>query len=256
MKPALVVSLHDVSPWTRPVFTAMLAELAALGVERTSLLVIPDHHHRGHMLADAGFCRWLEGLAGQGHELVAHGYYHQRPARAAETWWERAMTRHYTQGEGEFYDLPRAEAAERLARVQADFRRLDAPAPRGFIAPAWLLGDAAREAVREAGFRYTTTLTGLRDFGAPGEGAFIPARSLVYSCRNRWRRGASLLWNAALARRLRGRPLLRLSLHPPDYEHANVWRQVRRLAGEALGGREAITYHRYLAAMDAACKRA
>ena len=62
----------------------MLAELARVGVARTSLLVIPDHHHRGHMLADAGFCRWLEGLAAQGHELVIHGYYHQRaraPAR-------------------------------------------------------------------------------------------------------------------------------------------------------------------------------
>ncbi len=76
---ALVVSLHDVSPLTRDVFTAMLKELAGVGVTKTSLLVIPDHHHRGHMLDDAGFCRWLEGLAKAGHEVVIHGYYHQRP---------------------------------------------------------------------------------------------------------------------------------------------------------------------------------
>ena len=249
---ALVVSLHDVSPLTRPVFTAMLAELKSLGVERTSLLVIPDHHHRGHMLEDAGFCRWLEGLAAQGHELVVHGYYHQRPTRAGETWWHRGMTRIYTRGEGEFYDLPKEEAAERLARARTDFQRLDAPAPVGFIAPAWLLGDEAAEAVREAGFRYTTSLTGMRDFRAAGDAAFIPARSLVYSCRNRWRRVVSLLWNAGVARRLRGQPLLRLSLHPPDYQHANIWRQVRRLASESLRDRTASAYRDYLSRADPA----
>ena len=244
---AMVVSLHDVSPLTRPVFTAMLAELASLGVARTSLLVIPDHHHRGHMLADAGFCHWLEGLAAQGHELVVHGYYHQRLARAGETWWQRGMTQIYTRGEGEFYDLPNKEASERLAQARTDFQRLDAPAPVGFIAPAWLLGDEAAEAVRAAGFQYTTTLTGIRDFRTAGDAGFIPARSLVYSCRNRWRRVASLLWNAGVARRLRGQPLLRLSLHPPDYQYANIWRQVRRLVSEVRSDRDITTYEAHLA---------
>ena len=238
----LIVSLHDVSPLTRPVFTAMLGELAALGVERTSLLVIPDHHHRGHMLADAGFCRWLAGLAKKGYELVVHGYYHQRPARPDETWWQRGVTRIYTKGEGEFYDLPKDEAAERLGRATADFARLDAPAPVGFIAPAWLLGAAARQAVSEAGFRYTTYLTGIQDLRAPEGADFIPARSLVYSCRNRWRRTVSLGWNATLFRRNRDAATMRLSLHPPDYQHPHIWRQVRRLVGHALREREPATY--------------
>ncbi len=174
---ALVVSLHDVSPRTQAAFSAMLGELAAWGVARTSLLVIPDHHHRGHMLADAGFCRWLEGLAAQGHELVVHGYYHQRETRAGETWRERFTTRVYTAGEGEFYDLSRDEATARLARAQEDFRQLDAPAPTGFIAPAWLLADAASDAVREAGFRYTTYLTGVQDYATAGQ---------IHPGHNRW----------------------------------------------------------------------
>ena len=170
---ALVVSLHDVSPQTREVFTAMLGELEAWGVERTSLLVIPDHHHRGHILADAAFCHWLESLAARGHEVVVHGYYHQRDPRVGETWKERFITRTYTRGEGEFYDLPKPEAAARLARALEDFRQLDIPAPRGFIAPAWLLANAAADAVREAGFRYTTYLTGVRDFALGESGRFI-----------------------------------------------------------------------------------
>ncbi len=245
MKPPLVVSLHDVSPLTRPTFERMLADLGAWGVGRCSLLVIPDHHRRGCMLADAGFCRWVETLAAQGHELVVHGYYHQRAARPAETWRQRCVTRVYTQGEGEFYDLSRDEAAALLARARADFARLDAPAPTGFIAPAWLLSDGANEAVRAAGFRYTTYLTGVRDYRAAGD-EFIPARSLVYSPRNAWRRACSLGYNAGLARWLRDAPLLRLGLHPPDYRHAALWRQIKRIVAEALRRRTAVTYEEYL----------
>ena len=238
----LVVSMHDVSPLTRPVFTQMLAELAELGVDKTSLLVIPDHHHRGHMLAEVGFCRWLEKLAGDGHELVIHGYYHQRPERNGETWWQRAMTRVYTMGEGEFYDLPKEDAAKRLARAQADFNRLDAPAPVGFIAPAWLLGKEARQAVLEAHFKYTTYLTGIEYLGEEDTVDFIPTRSLVYSCRNAWRRRASLVWNASLALRLRANAIMRLSLHPPDFRYASIWRQIKRLVSEAVRDRQPQTY--------------
>ena len=238
---ALMVSLHDVSPLTRDVFTAMLAELRELGVGRCSLLVIPDHHGRGKVVDDAGCCRWLERLAWEGHELVLHGYHHQRTARSAETWRERFMTRVYTNGEGEFYDLSQAEAAELLARGKAELARLDAPEPTGFIAPAWLLSDPANAAVRAAGFRYTTYLTGVRDYRAAGEG-FILARSLVYSPRNRWRRVVSLAYIGALAKALRKAPLLRLGLHPPDFQHKNLWRQVRRIVAEAVRDRRVMTY--------------
>ena len=245
---ALVVSLHDVSPRTQAVFAAMLEELAALGVGRTSLLVIPDHHHRGHMLADHGFCRWLERLAAQGHELVVHGYYHQRAPRPRETWRQRFITRVYTNGEGEFYDLSRQDAATLLHRAKEDFQRLDAPAPVGFIAPAWLLSESAAIAVREAGFRYTTYLTGVQDY----RNGYIVSQSLVYSPRNAWRRGCSLAWNANLAWRLRHAPLLRLGLHPPDYHHANLWQQIRHLIQRAVAARETMTYEQFLGRPPAA----
>ena len=243
---ALVVSLHDVSPRTRDVFAAMIDELAALGVGRTSLLVIPDHHHRGHMLADAALCRWLEGLAARGHEIVVHGYYHQRAPHSGETWRQRYMTSVYTKGEGEFYDLSKEEAAALLSRAREDFRQLDAPAPLGFIAPAWLLSDAAAEAVRETGFRYTTYLTGVQDYAAGESGGFIRSQSLVYSPRNAWRRACSLGWNASLAWRMRRAPLLRLGLHPPDFQHANLWRQIRRIVRDAVAARKVMTYAEFL----------
>ena len=242
---ALVVSLHDVSPLTREVFTAMLRELAEVGVTKTSLLVIPNHHHRGHMLEDAGFCRWVEGLAKAGHEVVIHGYYHQRPPRGDETTRQRWITGVYTMGEGEFYDLSRDEATELLTRAKEDFAKLDVPAPTGFIAPAWLLGQAAAGAVKKAGFLYTTYLRYVHSVAVKHydiKQNYLWSQSLVYSCRNLWRRVCSLWWNAMLISRLEDAPLLRLGLHPPDYQHPRIWRQILRFARQEPARREVVTY--------------
>ncbi len=162
---SLVVSVHDVSPATREVCDRMLQALAAWGVARTSLLVVPNHHHRGHFLADPNFCRWLATLARAGHELVVHGYFHQRGASGSEGLRDRLLTQVYTASEGEFYDLDKAAAAALVAQAKDDFARFresyapELEPPIGFIAPAWLLGAEAAEAVSEAGFGYTTRLT-------------------------------------------------------------------------------------------------
>ena len=243
LRPAFVVSMHDVSPLTQDVFAAMLDDLRSLGLTKCSLLVIPDHHHRRHFLTDVPFCHWLEDLARDGHELVIHGYYHQRDARPSESLPQRVVTSMYTLGEGEFYDLSKPEAARLLALAQEEFRDLRAPAPSGFIAPAWLLGDEAAAAVREAGFAYTTWLRGVEDLT---RGEFLASQSLVYSCRNAWRRSVSLAWNGFLFRRLRRNPLIRLGLHPPDFQYERIWEQIRRIVRETLQEREAMTYAEFV----------
>jgi predicted deacetylase len=144
--------------------------------------------------------------------------------------------------------LSEAAAAALLARAQADFSRLELPVPPvGFIAPAWLLGEAAARAVRGAGFRYTTRLGTVEEF-LPNEDLQVTrSQSLVWSCRNAWRRQISRLWNATLARRLHGNSLVRVGLHPPDLQHAAIWEQVRELIGAALReGRTPATYAEFI----------
>ena len=89
------------------------------------------------------------------------------------------MTRVYTKGEGEFYDLPRDEAAVRLARARDDFQRLDAPAPVGFIAPAWLLGGRGRRGRARGGIPLHDVSDAACRTYAAGEGRGS-------SRRNRW----------------------------------------------------------------------
>lgn len=221
----------------------MLAPLGRLGVQCCSLLVVPDYHRSGSSLGEPEFVSWLQELQAQGHEVVLHGFYHQRARRGGESARKKMITRVYTADEGEFYDL-NYEAALRLLRETQKQFAAHGFHPVGFIAPAWLLGAEARRAVIEAGFRYTTTLSGVHDLEADEE--FL-SQSLVYSVRSDWRCAVSLFWNRTLFRRLMRNPLLRLGLHPPDIDHPGIWRQIESLTARALRDRQPMTYQDWLA---------
>lgn len=240
---ALIVSVHDVAPATRAAAEKIVAELSHHRVSVCSLLVVPNYHHRGSSTEDRGFVRWLQDLEAQGHEIVIHGYFHERPRRNGENLYEKFVTRLYTNDEGEFYDLDYDEAFRRIMRAREEFVRAGLT-PRGFIAPAWLLGSAAERAAAEAEMEYTTRLTGVRDLRS-GDNFF--ARTLAYSVRSGWRRTASLAWNGVLARQLAVAPLARVSIHPPDRDHPEIWQQILRLTDRLVENRTAMTYRDWIA---------
>lgn len=155
---------------------------------------------------------------------------------------QKLVTEQYTSGEGEFFDLSREEAAQRLGEAREIFQRENFRFT-GFIAPAWLLGEAAEAAVRETGFAYTTRLGNIKDLR---NGLVTPTQSLVWSVRAAWRRSMSLAWNAFLAKRLAGNPVMRVGLHPPDWDYGAIRNQSLRLIRAALAAREAITYEEWL----------
>jgi predicted deacetylase len=182
-------------------------------------------------------------LEADGHEIVIHGYFHERPQRAKESLHDKFLTRFYTEQEGEFYDLGYDEALSRITRARDEFRASGLKS-RGFVAPAWLLSKEAERAARDAGMEYTTRLHKVCDLRAGDEFA---ARSIVYSVRRNWRRGISRICNATLFRYLEGKPLLRISIHPPDYSHPAIWRQVTGMIERAIGSRTATTYQDWIA---------
>lgn len=239
---SLVVSLHDVSPHTWTPCVEILDELRALGLRHVSLLVVPDHHHRGHFLQHEEFCRWLRTQVAIGHEAVIHGYYHERAPRKGESLRERVITRRYTAGEGEFFDISHDAAKELVSRAQADFEQAGLK-PTGFIAPAWLLSAEGERALRELGLIYTTRLRGVMDLAS---GDVHPSQSLCWSVRAAWRRMISLAWNAFLFHRLETNALLRIAIHPVDVGHPRVWRQIKRLVAAALRTRRGETYESWM----------
>jgi len=237
-KDYLVVSLHDVAPSTQPIVDKIISELSAKGIRHCSLLVVPDYHHQGASMKDRQFVSWLRNLEAAGHEIVIHGYFHERPRKLRERFLEKLITQFYTQGEGEFYDVGYDEAFRRIKTARDEFQAAGLK-PRGFVAPAWLLSSEAERAARDAEMEYTTRLRIVRDLRS---GETFSARSLVYSVRNGWRRAVSLAWNAALSRLLKDRPLIRLSIHPPDFSHPTIWRQIVDLISRMAPIRIPTTY--------------
>jgi uncharacterized protein len=239
----VVVSLHDVAPSTRQIANTIIAELARRGVRVCSLLVVPDYHHQGLFTKDTGFVSWLRGLQAEGHEIVIHGYFHERPRREKETLRDQFLTRFYTQDEGEFYDLRYEEALRRILAARDEFHAHGLK-PRGFVAPAWLLSEEAEAAVRDAHMEYTTRLRTICDLRL---GSVFPARTLVYSVRNSWRRGLSRARSAVLFRFAKNNLLLRISVHPPDHSHPAIWKQIIRLIEQSVASRTATTYQEWIA---------
>src|SRR5581483_263048 len=161
-KDYLVVSLHDVAASTRPLAEKIIHELSQKGVRHCSLLVVPDYHHQGPSMQDPQFVSWLRNLEANGHEIVIHGYFHERPRRGGESAFQKFVTQIYTQGEGEFYDLDYAEAFRRIKTARDEFKAAGLK-PRGFVAPAWLLAPDGERAARDADLEYTTRLGTVRD---------------------------------------------------------------------------------------------
>lgn len=240
---SLVVSIHDVAPETRSVTDEILTQLGHKGIRVSSLLVVPHYHHRNSISDDPDFLKWLRAREEQGHEIVIHGFFHSRPRRAGESLSQLFVHRIYTQDEAEFFDLPYDDALEFIKKALEIFTAAGLQ-PRGFIAPAWLLSPQGEQAARDAGMEYTTRLRTVLDLQS---GQSFPARSLVYSVRNGWRRSVSLAWNRALFQTMTDHRLMRLSIHPPDYRFPEIWKQIERFVDEVRERRTPTTYWDWIA---------
>ncbi|HYW92461.1 MAG TPA: polysaccharide deacetylase family protein [Gammaproteobacteria bacterium] len=246
---ALCVSVHDVAPATWPECASLLRMLDAIGGVRVTLLVVPDYHRRGLIDRDSAFLKAIEARLARGDEVALHGYYHlDDAARPLDPvgWFRRRV---YTVGEGEFDALPAGTARERMEQGLALLRGLGWPVT-GFVAPAWLLGRAARGVIASLPFRYTTTM---RSHFCLPRWQETPARSLVYSARSALRRDLSRRWNESLFRQQRHADLLRVSLHPVDARHEPVVGHWHDLVERALiDGRQPVTKQHWTEAVACA----
>ena len=99
---ALAVSVHDTSPLTREATERMLHDLAGVGIGATSLLVVPDHHHKADIDKDPAFLAWLREKQLAGHEIILHGFYHRREPREDDGAGRRLVTDTTLRARGNF----------------------------------------------------------------------------------------------------------------------------------------------------------
>ncbi|WP_353188492.1 polysaccharide deacetylase family protein [Pseudomonas sp.] len=211
---AVCLVLHDVAPSTWADYQPFVEAVDALGDVPMTWLVVPDFHRHDALDANPAFRRVLDARVTRGDELALHGYYHDDQEPMPNTPRDWFMRRVYTH-EGEFYRLSREAALARLHAGLDMFQRFDWPV-QGFVAPAWLMSDGTRQALRELPLSYTSDpqhLYRLPDFSA------IDAPGLVWSARSAWRRGLSKIVSDQREQRWREASVIRLGLHPVDMRH-------------------------------------
>ncbi|WP_106399232.1 DUF2334 domain-containing protein [Actinocorallia populi] len=210
----LVVSLHDVAPATAGETAAWLADLDALAVP-ASLLVIPGAFGGGPSLADdPAFASWLRSLPG--HEPSLHGLHHAAVPGGPP--WRRAVGRVMARGAGEFCALTEAEALERLTAGLRIMRDARLPVT-GFTPPGWLASPGTRAALRSLGLTYWTSQLAVHDL-TTGRALRMPALSHRPGGRGE-RTGARLMTTASRAFS-RTRTSFRVALHPADLQRPGL----------------------------------
>jgi uncharacterized protein len=241
----LVVSLHDVAPSTATECSEWLERLEGRGLA-VSLLVVPGPWRRSSGLRhDGALAEWLKAAQVRGHEIVQHGWEHAAPpwATLRRGPRARAVGRLVSRGCGEFWSIDAEEAMRRLTAGRRALEHAGIHA-EGFIAPAWLMSAAASEAVRLAGFRYTTTHRHVIDLAA---GRVVPCLALSQRPGDAFT-GVAAYASLAGARRAvrRGAPL-RLAVHPDDIRSSRAMASVLRACEAALAaGYRSLTYGRLL----------
>jgi predicted deacetylase len=233
----LLASIHDVSPRFESEVDGLLDVLAPHVGSRLAMLVVPDHWSSAPIVPGSPFATRLRNWADQGIEMFLHGFTHRDDAQY-EGKADRLRARLMTASEGEFLGLSYGDASARFARGKKLVEEVIGGPIAGFIAPAWLYGAGAHQALRNAGVALAEDH--LRVW-SPATGDIL-AKGPVITWASRTRsRLASSLAAAALLRRL---PLevLRVGVHPPDVRHPRLMKSIDKTLRIATSSRTAGRY--------------
>ena len=181
---------------------------------RLAMLVVPNHWGDAPIIPSSPFARRLRSWAEQGIEMFLHGFTHRDEAQYSGAS-NRARARFMTAGEGEFLGLSRLEATARIENGRVLIEGVIGRPIDGFVAPAWLYGEGAREALEQSTIPLAEDHLRVWSPASGDQLAWGPV--ITWASRTRGR----LLSSLAAAAALRRAPLqvLRIGVHPPDIRH-------------------------------------
>jgi predicted deacetylase len=241
--PLLLASIHDVSPRFESEIDRLLDLLEPSIGKRLAMLVVPNHWGNAPIVPGSRFATRLRGWADDGFEIFLHGYVHRDEARHSGAT-DRIRARFMTAGEGEFLGLSSAEALSRINKGKSLVEEVTGRSIDGFVAPAWLYGPGALEALRQSAIPIAEDHMRV---WSPMSGRILARDPVItWASRTRLRLASSLA--AAVA--LRSIPLnvLRVGVHPPDVRHPALVRSISKTMSIVADKRKAARYSDLLAA--------
>jgi uncharacterized protein len=239
----LLASIHDVSPRFQGEVEALAQLLRPHVGDRIALLVVPNHWGDAPIVPRSPFAERLRSWADSGFEIFLHGFFHLDQC-AHDGAADRLRARIMTAGEGEFLGLDRFTAGHRIREGRSLIEDITGRSISGFVAPAWLYGPGALEAlgdcsiaIAEDHLRVWSPRLGKRLARGP---------VITWASRTRLRLVSSL----AAAATLRRAPLkvLRVGVHPPDIRHPALVRSISETLASAAKSRRVARYSELLSA--------
>lgn len=212
--PRLLLSIHDVGPRSEDAVDRLRDQLSRHAPEnRIALLVVPNHWGEAPITSGTAFAGRLRKWADEGSEIFLHGWFHRDTSmhRAGAA---RFKARHMTAGEGEFLGLDRDTARSLMHDGKGLLEDIIGQPVAGFIAPAWLYGPGALDALADCGF---TLAEDHWKVWRPTTGQVL-ARSpvMTWASRSPGRIVSSLLAARLLPPILRRMAVARIGVHPGD----------------------------------------
>jgi predicted deacetylase len=218
----LLASIHDVSPRFESEVDRLLEALTPYVGGKLALLVVPDHWGSAPIVPGSPFAGRLRAWAEDGIEMFLHGLIHRDDSERHRRAHDRLRARLMTAGEGEFLGLGRSEAMARIERGRAMIEQVTGRPIAGFVAPAWLYGPGALEALEEGAIPIAEDH--LRIW-SPGRGRELARGPVITWASRTPLRLASSLAAASVLRRAPIRSL-RIGVHPPDCHHPALMRSI------------------------------
>ena len=239
----LLTSIHDVSPRFEGEVDRLFDLLTPHTGNRVAMLVVPNHWGSAAIVPGSAFASRLRSWAEGGIEMFLHGFFHRDTSSHQRTH-DRFRARFMTAGEGEFLGLSEAQASARLHDGQALLEDVIGRPIDGFVAPAWLYGSGALEALAQSSVPIAEDHMSV---WAPATGRVLARGPVItWASRTRLRLGSSLLAAATLRRW--PMKVLRVGVHPPDVNHQAIVRSIERTLRLASQRRRVGRYGDLLAA--------
>jgi len=237
----LLASIHDVGPRFESDVDRLLDVLEPHVGHRIAMFVVPNHWGENPIVPGSRFATKLRNWTDSGLEIFLHGYFHQDSTVHSGNA-DRLRARWMTAGEGEFLGLDRTEASSRIVRGRDLLEGIIGRPIAGFVAPAWLYGNGAIEALGDCGIEIAEDHWRV---WSPATNVVLSRSPVItWASRTPARLRSSLLAAAALRRA----PVrdLRIGVHPPDSHSPRLLRSIEKTFEYATQGRRPVAYSELL----------
>ena len=208
----LLVSIHDVTPRYESEIDRLLDRMRAHVGDRLAMLVVPNHWGDCPIIPGSPFATRLRDWSDRGIEMFVHGWSH-RDTISHSGLVDRVRARHLTAGEGEFLGLSRSQASALINEGKVLLQGIIGRPVTGFVAPAWLYGPGARQALADC--KIELAEDHMRVWSPVRGVELVRSPVITWASRSRWRTMSSLAL-AGVMRHVPLPPVMRIGVHPPD----------------------------------------